>query len=311
MSIKGKAVHLLLRHRHLLKGQFKREVIDQNTSIEKLRRDSNESAARMMKLAQDIIITSAAGSPVEAEWVRPSGADPRKAMLYFHGGGFVMGNALSHRGIVGNFAKACGYAALVFNYRLAPEFPAPAAVQDAVAIYAWMLAEGYLPEHIVFAGDSAGGGLALAALLKCKDDALPLPAACVAFSPCTDMTLSGESYRTRAKADPCTPKGMSETYLGYYVGTGDPKHPYASPLFGDLVGLPPIMLHVGNDEVLRDDTTRFAENARLSGVAVSCKVWKGMFHCFPLLAPLFPEATAAMQEVVGFVKERLNIVKAE
>jgi acetyl esterase/lipase len=217
-----------------------------------------------------------------------------------------MGNVKSHRCIVGNFVNLVGYKALLFDYHLAPEFPAPAAVNDSAAVYCWMLEQGYHPEDIIFVGDSAGGGIEIGTLIKLRDDGVPLPAGCVAFSPSLDMTISGESHRTRAKADPCTPKGMTETYYDYYVGGGDPRHPYVSPLFGDLTGLPPIMIHVGNDEVLRDDAVSFGERADSYGVDVRVKVWKGMFHCFPLLAPMFEEATEAMKQVSTFIRHNLQ-----
>ncbi|MEL7654659.1 MAG: alpha/beta hydrolase [Bacillota bacterium] len=306
MSFKGKMMHVMMRNRHLLKGRIRREVIDKNTSIERLRFECNDAAERLAKMPDGISIEKAGYLPVYAEWIIPEGADEKKAILYFHGGGFVMGNVKSHRCIVGNFVKMVGYKALLFDYHLAPEFPAPAAVDDSAAIYIWMLEQGYQPENIIFAGDSAGGGIEIAAMLKLKDDDIPLPAACVAFSPSLDMTISGESHRTRAKADPCTPKGMTETYYDYYVGNGDPKHPYASPLFGDLSGLPPIMIHVGNDEVMRDDSTRFGEKADSCGVKIQVKVWKGMFHCFPLLAPMFSEATEAMKQVSAFIRRHME-----
>lgn len=306
ISAKARLMHLMMRHRHLRKGKLRREVIDQNTSIEALRRECDQSAARLVKLPEGVSLLPAADTPVYAEWVVPEHSDPGKAILYFHGGGFVMGNARSHRGIVSGFMKRLGCRALVFDYSLAPEHPAPAAVNDSAAMYRWLLGQGFQPRNIVFAGDSGGGGVELATLLKLKDDADPMPAACVAFSPCTDMTISGESHKTRAKADPCTPKGMTETYLGYYVGGGDPKHPYASPLFGELSGLPPLMLQVGNDETLRDDSTRFAKRAQEAGVEVHLHVWKGMFHCFPLLAPMFREATEALEEVCAFIHEKIG-----
>lgn len=218
-----------------------------------------------------------------------------------------MGNTQSHRNIVGNFVKRLGIKALIFNYRLAPEHPAPAAVYDSVSIYRWLMEQGYKSENIAFAGDSAGGGIEFATMIKCKDDGLQMPVVCAAFSPCTDMTLSGGSHKTRANADPCIPTGSNETYTRYYVGKGDPKHPYASPLFGNLHGLPPIIIQVGNDETLRDDSTRFAEKAMQAGVEVKIKVWKGMFHCFPLLAPMFPEATKALDETCSFLREKLLI----
>lgn len=309
MSVKGKMMHVMMRNRHLLKGKLKREVINKNTSIEELRRDCDESAAKFMRIPDGISIATADYDACYGEWVIPKGVDENKVVLYFHGGGFVMGNAKSHRGIVSAFMNRLGCKALVFDYRLAPENPAPAAVNDSSAMYHWLLLQGYESKNIAFVGDSAGGGIALGTLLKLKDDGIPLPAVCAVFSPCVDMTISGESHLTRAKSDPCTPEGMTETYLGYYVGSGDPKHPYASPLFGDLTGLPPIKIQVGNNETLRDDSTRFAESAKAAGVEVEIKVWKGMFHCFPLLAPMFKEATEALDEVCLFIQKYLNIPK--
>lgn len=307
MSFKGKLFHVVLRYRHLLKGQLTSEVIDKSTSIERLRNETDKTAARLVKKIDGVTYNQADYSGLYAEWVELENAPSEKVVLYFHGGGFVMGNAKSHRNIVGNFVKHLGVKALLFNYRLAPEHPAPAAVYDAVAIYTWLLKQGYRAENIAFAGDSAGAGIELAAMIKCKDDGLPLPAACAAFSPCTDMTLSGGSHKTRAKADPCTPKGANETFIGYYVGKGDPRHPYVSPLFADLHGLPPIIIQVGNDETLRDDSVRFAEKAIQAGVEVRIKVWEGMFHCFPLLAPIFSEATEAINETCSFLREMLRV----
>lgn len=260
----------------------------------------------MVKPTDGVSFQIAENAPVYAEWVKPQGCNEKDIILYFHGGGFVMGNALSHRGIVGSFVKRLGIQALVFDYRLAPEYPAPAAAYDGAAVYHYVLKMGYQPKHIVFAGDSAGGGIALSTLLKLKDDGAPLPAACVVFSPCTDATLSGDSHKTRLRADPCTPKGANETYLGYYVGDGDAKHPYASPLFGELKGLPPLMIQVGDAETLLDDSVRFAKKAEEAKVEVRLHVWDGLFHCFPLLAPMFREATQAMDEVYEFIHNKLS-----
>lgn len=306
MSVKSRMFHVILRYRHLLQGKLRREVIDKSTSIERLRAEAEASAARLKQLPEGVRFEAADYAGCNAEWVVPVGARSDKLVLYFHGGGFVMGSSQSHRGIVAGFMRRLGCRALVFDYRLAPEHPAPAAVEDGVAIYSWLLTEGYRPENIAFAGDSSGGGIELGALLKLKDEGLPLPAVCAAFSPCVDMTMAGESHLTRAKADPCTPPGMTETYLGYYVGEGDPLHPYASPLFGDLSGLPPLIIQVGNDETLRDDSVRLAQKARQAGVEVQAKVWPGMFHCFPLLAPMFPEATQALEEVCVFMRDKLK-----
>lgn len=305
MSIKGKGFHLLLKHRHLMEGKLRAEVIDEHTSIEALREKTEASAAKLVKEIEGVTYMPADFPDFYAEWIRVAGAPGDKIVLYFHGGGFVMGSARSHRNIIAGFASRLKVDVLSFDYRLAPEHPAPAAVFDGAKIYGWLQSQRYAPEDIVFAGDSAGAGIALATMLKIKDDGGILPVCCAVFSPCVDMTLSGDSIRTKAKADPCTPKGANETYTKYYVGAGDPTHPYASPLFGDLSGLPPIVIQVGEDETLLDDSVRFADKASDAGVAVQRKVWKGMFHCFPLLAPMFPEATQAMDETCLFIKDKL------
>jgi acetyl esterase/lipase len=219
------------------------------------------------KFSEGIEIEVADSAPVYAEWLIPEGAEENKAILYFHGGSFIMGNAESHREIVGNFVNHVGYKTLLFNYRLAPEFPAPAAINDSVAIYRWMLEQGYHPEDIIFAGDSDGGGIEIGTLIKLRDNGIPLPAACVAFSPSLD--------------------------------------PYVSKLFGDLAGLPPIMIQVGNDDVMRDDSTCFGEIADSYGVEVHVRVWKGMSHCFPLLSPMFEEAKEAMKQVNTFIRNNM------
>lgn len=309
MSIRGKLFHIILKNRHLLKGKLRPQVIDRNTSIESLRRETDKAAMKFARDIDGISYKKAEFTDFYAEWVCTNGAPSDKVVLYFHGGGFVMGNARSHRNIVGNFVKHLGVNALVFDYSLAPENPAPAAVCDAMSIYKWLLKSGYKAQDIAFAGDSAGGGISLGTLIKIRDDGLDSPCAGAVFSPCTDMTLSSESHKTRAKADPCTPEGASETYLAYYVGDGDPKDPYASPLFGDLHGLPPLIIQVGNDERLRDDSVRFAKKAEESGVEIRIKVWKGMFHCFPLLAPSFPEATEALNKSCRFIRDKLNLDK--
>ncbi len=305
ISFKARLMRAFMRNRHLLKGKLTPQTIDQSTSIEELRTSTEETAKRMVKPIAGVSFQPAEGAPVYAEWAKPQACNTEDMVLYFHGGGFVTGSARSHRGIVGNFVKRLGIKALVFDYRLAPEYPAPAAAFDGAAMYRYVLSLGYSPSHIVFAGDSSGGGIALSTLLMLKDEGAPMPAACVVFSPCTDATLSGSSHRTRLRADPCTPKGANETYLGYYVGGEDATHPYASPLFGELEGLPPLMIQVGDAETLLDDSVRMAKKAAEADIEVHLHVWEGLFHCFPLLAPMFCEATQAMDEVCAFVHKKL------
>jgi monoterpene epsilon-lactone hydrolase len=198
-----------------------------------------------------------------------------------------------------------GVGALLYDYRLAPEHPFPAAVQDTLVAYRWLLRQGVLPENILIAGESAGGGLCLAGLLAIRDEGLPLPAAGVALSPWTDLKCTGESYRTNAFRDIST-LGSWEVWGSYYIGSNDPSHPWMSPLYGDLHGLPPILIEVGDHEILRDDSTRFAEKAKAAGVEVTLHVWDGMVHCFPILAPMFPEATQAWEEIIVYIQEHLQ-----
>lgn len=303
LSMKARLMRGFMRNRHLLQGRLTRETVDRNTSITALREQTEEMAKRLGGHVEGVSFQPADGAPVYAEWAVPVGCPDDRMVLYFHGGGFVMGSAVSHRGIVGGIVKRLGVKALTFDYSLAPENPAPAAAKDGASMYRYALGLGYKPEHIAFTGDSAGGGIALSTLLMLKDDGDPLPAVGAFFSPCTDMTLSGDSHKTRLKADPCTPKGANETYLPYYVGGGDPRHPYASPLFGELRGLPPMILQVGEDETLLDDSVRFAQRAREAGVTAKLHTWKGLFHCFPLLAPRFPEATQALDESCAFLRK--------
>ena len=241
---------------------------------------------------------------VSAEWSVAAGVDEAKVVLYVHGGGYVMGSAGSHRDMTGRLSKAAGARVLSLNYRLAPEHPFPAPVDDAVAAYRWLLAQGISPGNIAVAGDSAGGGLAIATLLALRDAGEPLPAAGIGISAWVDMEGTGESMTTRAAVDPVVQKegllGMAKLYLG----DADPKSPLAAPLHADLGGLPPLLLQVGDAETLLDDSTRLAEKARAAGVDVTLKVWDEMPHVWHLFAPILPEGRQAIDEIGSFVQAR-------
>lgn len=241
---------------------------------------------------------------VSAEWSAAAGVDEAKVVLYVHGGGYVMGSAGSHRDMTGRLSKAAGARVLSLNYRLAPEHPFPAPVDDAVAAYRWLLAQGISPGNVAIAGDSAGGGLAIATLLALRDAGEPLPAAGIGISPWVDMEGTGESMTTRAAVDPVVQKegllGMAKLYLG----DADPKSPLAAPLHADLGGLPPLLLQVGDAETLLDDSTRLAKKARAAGVDVTLKVWDEMPHVWHLFAPILPEGRQAIDEIGSFVQAR-------
>jgi monoterpene epsilon-lactone hydrolase len=215
----------------------------------------------------------------------------------------VRDSCTDHRAMVAKITKGSGVTTLLFDHRLAPEDPFPAALDDRVTTYRWLLAQSNSPSNIIIAGDSAGKGLCLATLLALRDQNIPLPTAAVALSPWTDLALTGESYRTKLDAS-IDPPGMSVVCSKYYVGENDPRHPWISPLYGDLHGLPSIFICVGTHETMLDDSTRFAKKAQAAGVDVTLRVWDGMVHCFPLMAPLFPEATQALDEICAFIRTR-------
>jgi monoterpene epsilon-lactone hydrolase len=306
-SLQSRLFLFMLKHRNLLRFQRKGTItIDWDTSIEKLRRDTEKSTGLFGRLPEGFLVEPVTIDGLSAEWILPPRAKKDRVILYFHGGGYVIGSSRSHRPIVAKFVKGSGMGALVLDYRLAPEHPFPAALDDSLKAYRWLLAEGVLPSNIVLAGDSGGGGLCLATLLALRDQGIPLPAAAAANSPWTDLKNTGESLLTNTKVDTLCWPGSWTVFSKYYAGDNDPGLPWISPLYGALHGLPPILIHVGGDEVLRDDSTRFAEKAKAAGVDVILRVGEGMFHCYPVCAPLFPEATQAMEEICSFIQSSIG-----
>lgn len=303
LSLRARALLFLLQHRHWLRGQQRRENIHAATSLRHRRERLERGVGWFGTRPRDVTTTPAVIDGRSAVWVRPVYGGSDQVLLYFHGGGYVMGSSRSHHRIVAKFVRASGASALVFDYRLAPEHPFPAALDDAVATYRWLLSGGVAASRIVFVGDSAGGGLALATLLACRAAGDPLPAAAVTLSPWTDLAYTGASY---AEPDPVAPAGSWAVYSSFYAGEADVTSPLLSPLYGDLAGLPPLLVYVGEREAMRDDATRFAAKAREAGVAVRLEVGAGLFHCYPVFAPAFPEATAAMTDIGAFVRAQVR-----
>ena len=244
---------------------------------------------------------------VDGEWITGSNAPQDKAILYFHGGGFRLGSVTSHRELVARISGACGCRVLAINYRLAPEYRFPAPLEDALAAYGGMLDQGLKPENIAFAGDSAGGNLVLTTMLGLRERGLPLPAAGVLMSPWTDLAAAGESYVSRADADPIHQRPMIVALAKSYLGAGgDPRDPRVSPLYADLAGLPPLLIQVGDRETVLADSTMFADKARAVGVDVELQVWDGMIHVFQMFAEL-PDAHRAIASIAEFLKQRLRM----
>ncbi|HEX3666285.1 MAG TPA: alpha/beta hydrolase [Rhizomicrobium sp.] len=227
-------------------------------------------------------------------------ASPGRHILFLHGGGYITGSPALYRHILWRFAQSSRAEIAAIDYRLAPEHPFPAAVEDAVAAWKALLAEGADPEHCAVLGDSAGGGLALALALRLRVEGLPLPAAIVAISPWTDLAITGESCKNDS-ADPMLKSDCLKPFAAQYLQGADPCHPHASPLYGDLQEFPPTLIQVGSDEILRDDSTRMADRLRAAGCAVTLEVWPRMPHVWHAFAPLMPEAGRAIARVGEFV----------
>ncbi|MBV9790835.1 MAG: alpha/beta hydrolase [Chloroflexi bacterium] len=265
-----------------------------------------EAAVAHVELPPGITITPAVAGGVDAAWVESAAAESSRVLLFLHGGGFNSGSWFTHRGLATRLALASGARLLLLNYRLAPEHPCPAAIEDAAAGYQWLLAQGYDPAQIVIGGDSAGGGLALATLVWLRDHGLPLPAAGVLLSPWVDLTMSGASVQSRAAIDPLTTLRGFQRAAAWYVGAGDLKQPLASPLYADLHGLPPLLIQVGDHELLLSDATRLAEQARAAGVEVTLEVWDEMWHVWQAWAGALPEGRQAIERIGAFVQRALK-----
>ena len=236
-------------------------------------------------------------------WAVPDGVEPRGAVLYLYGGGYVISSPDSRRKTAGHIATASGARVLVPGYRLAPEHPFPAALEDAAAAIGWLAEHDFAAENLVIAGGSSAGGLALATLLKLRDDGAPLPAGAVAVSPWTDLACTGESLNHNN--DLSVTKSSLLRMASQYLGGRDSKNPLASPLYGDLTGLPPLLVIVGGDEALLDDSVRFVRQAAIAGVDATLRVGAGMQHIYPVYAGFMPEADAAIAEIGAFIAVRL------
>jgi acetyl esterase/lipase len=272
-----------------------------DTTVGQMRAAMEKVAERV---AKDVTCEALTAGGVPAEWVVAPGATRDRVILYLHGGGYVMGSINTHRAMIARISRAARAKALALEYRLAPEHPFPAAVEDATAAYRWLLAQGYPAGKIVIAGDSAGGGLTLATLFALRDAETPLPAAAVPISAWSDMEGTGASIKTRASRDPMVAAGMLFNLAKAYVGDADPRTPLASPLHGDYHGLPPMLMHVGDAEILLDDTTRVAEKAKAAGVKVDLEVWDDMVHVWHVFAKILPEAQQAIDRIGRYVIER-------
>jgi acetyl esterase/lipase len=254
------------------------------------------------------LIPAKAGD-VPCEWVLAPGADPQRRLLYLHGGGWVSGSGGRYLPLAAHISAAAKCAVLLPDYRLAPEHRFPAGLNDCVSAHEWMVANGPAgpaPARTTFiAGDSAGGNLTLATLLALRDRQLTLPAGGIPLSPATDFTLASESLRT--VADPILSSWTLPLFRDHYLGKADPRNPLASPVFGDYRGIPPLLIQLGEHEMLRDDSVRVAKKARAAGISVTLEIWPGMFHVFQSHEPLLPEAQEAISHITEFMRNSENV----
>ena len=276
------------------------------TETRKTIEDDRASYERMlssMPLDDDITTERVGAGGVPAEWIAAPGAEEQRILLYLHGGGYAFGSMRTHRVMLAHISRAAKARVLGLDYRLAPENPFPAPVEDSVAAYRWLLANGADPGKIVIGGDSAGAGLMVAVLVALKYIGEPLPAAGVGISSWADMEATGQSYVNNAEVDPSVSRDRILRIAKLYLGGKDPRAPLASPLHADLRGLPPLLLHVGSIETLLDDTTGLAKRAKEVGVEVEVDIWDDMPHVWHHFAPILPEGQQAIQRIGEFVRK--------
>jgi acetyl esterase/lipase len=271
------------------------------TSLEQMRKDWDDVFAKVpCTVGAKCEPVDAGGVP--ALRITASNAVPDRSVLYLHGGGYAFGSSRSHRDLGEFLSRAAQAQVFMLDYRLAPEHPFPAAVDDATAAYRWLLQAGFKPEKTAVSGDSAGGGLTFATLLSIRQNGLPRPACAVPLSPWTDLDCTGETFVTKADVDPMVHKDFTRQLANLYVPNGDVKQPLASPLYAELSGVPPLLIQVGERETLLDDSLRIAERARQAGVDVQVEIEPGQIHVFQIFASRLDEGAAAIERMGSFIR---------
>ncbi len=298
MSLRAELMRLALRK--FVKGGAKPA-----STIEELRRGYEAIKRLIPNPPPGTVATRVDAGGVSAVRVATAESRDDRHILYLHGGAYINGSPSHYRDFIWRLANATKATVLCIDYRLAPEHPFPAAVEDAVAAYSWLGHNGADPRRTAIIGDSAGGGLTFATLLKLRDLKLALPSAAVTMSPWTDLTLTSLSFRNNAKADPMLNAAHAPQYVDWYLGGADPRDPYASPIHGDAAGLPPSLILVGSDEILLDDAVRMAERLRAAGSRAELEIWPRMPHVWPLMARVVPEGRRAIARIGAFVQREM------
>ena len=288
------------------RGALRRFFKGLTLSVTETRLRGERNARWLGKVPKSIQVEQVNIDGTHAELLNFSDTNPQKIILFLHGGGYVTGSALTHRMMCALLAKATGAKVLVPDYRLAPEHPFPAALEDTLKVYRWLLAQGYSSANIIIAGDSAGGGLSVAATLALRDAGASLPAAVVCLSPWADLTLKGQSHLTKAKSEAVLRTEVLREWASCYTDESNLNNPLVSPVYADFHGFPPLLIEVGSEEILLDDARMLADKANADGVDVTLNIWDGMWHVWQALGDVIPENKKAFEEIGQFVRDQFE-----
>ena len=269
-------------------------------------RNGYEQIGGAFPIGDDVSIEPVSADGVSSQFTTIGDTQSDSVLFYLHGGGYVIGSLTTHQSLVADISRAAGIKGFAIDYELAPEGQFPCATRDAVKAYQWLLGTGVKAENIVIAGDSAGGGLTVATLVKLRDQNIPLPSAAILLSPWADLTHTSDSMDSRAEEDPMVSRESLNMMAGMYLAGADTKNPEASPVFADLTGLPPMLIQVGTAEVLLDDSRLLAKNAKAAGVEVTLQEWEEMVHVFPHYAPIISDGKKAIEQMGNFIRTHLG-----
>ncbi|MCG3215439.1 MAG: alpha/beta hydrolase [Candidatus Heimdallarchaeota archaeon] len=270
----------------------------------KKKRENLEKRVSMFKMPRKVKVEHIDVDGIPAEWLYPHNSEKNRVILYLHGGYYTSGSPKTHRSLAARIGKTSNSPVLLIDYRLAPENPFPAALEDSISAYNWITKQkGIKTNKLMIAGDSAGGGLVLATLIKLRDEKNALPAAAICLSPWTDLALTGDSIKTKADEELMLTEIEVRQAAQFYLKEAESKNPLASPLYADLNGLPPLLIQTGTAEILLDDSTRFVDKAKTSGVKVTFDLCPEMFHAFQMFGNLIPESKKALKKIGMFVQE--------
>lgn len=290
--------YLLKRYLRIAKSLIVRR--EKHKDIPFLRRGMAITATRV-KPPDNVAIEHFSIGKLPAALFTPRQANQSRIFLYLHGGGYAVGSIKTHTSLIAKIAQTTGMCALAIDYRLAPEHTYPAALDDSINAYNWLLEQGYLPENIAIMGDSAGGGLTLCTLLALRDRQMPMPAVGVCMSPWTDLTGTSKTVRTKDDDDPMLKSSELPVWGRNFAGEAGVTYPLVSPLYADLYDLPPLLIQVGTSEILEDDSIHFADKAKKMGVPVKLEVWEDMIHVWQFFWFILPEAEQAIQNISKFI----------